>query len=132
MATYYGFDEADLEAAEEEVGDTLDEVAGRLGRIVYRDLASSVKAIKLDMGLNRDRAVLGYLLGRIAQKDHAVGRGLRTALVVSGGKTGTFEPNEQFYKWAQQLGYTWSSRSDFLNEQLRKVYQHAWLSKAAG
>jgi hypothetical protein len=132
LGTFYGFDETDLDKAEQEVSDTLDGVAARLSRIVYRDLAGSVMAVTLDMGLNRDRAVLGQLLARIAQRDHDAGRGLRTALVVSGGKTGTFEPNDQFYKWAQKLGYSCSDRPAFLNEQLRKVYQHAWASRSVG
>jgi hypothetical protein len=126
VATFYGFDEGDLDGAEKEINDILDEVAAHLGRIVYTDLANKVTSIKLNMGWNRDRAVLGQLLGRIAAKDKDAGRGLRTALVVSGGKTGTFEPNNQFYKWATDLGYDVSNPAEFLAEQYRRVYQESW------
>src|SRR5437763_1635252 len=120
MTTKWGFEEEDLAKATDEIDEILDEVAGNLARIVYRELASRITAVKLDMGLNRDRAVLGELLGRIAHRDHDAGHGLRTALVVRGGATGDFEPNEQFYKWADHLGYNVSNRPAFLNEQLRK------------
>jgi hypothetical protein len=124
--TFYGFEEDALAAAEEEISVILDGVAEGLGRIVYTDLASRLSAISLNMGWNRDRAVLGRLLGRIAEKDREAGRGLRTALVVSGGKTGTFEPNSQFYKWARDLGYDVSDPYQFLLEQYRRVYQEHW------
>lgn len=128
MSTFYGFEEADLQRAEEEIDQILDDVASRLGRIVYTDLANQLTSINLNLGWNRDRAVLGQLLGRVATKDKDRGRGLRTALVVRGGKTGTFEPNDQFYKWASDLGYDVSDRAAFLGEQYRRVYQEHWRS----
>jgi hypothetical protein len=122
----YGVDESDLDRATEEVDAILAEVARRLGRITYSQLAAGITAISLDMNRPNDRQILGVLLGRMAQHDHNAGRGLRTALAVRGEKDGPFEPNEAFYDWASKLGLDVSDRTSFLAAQYRRVYRDWW------
>lgn len=126
----YGFGDIDLDRATDQVDAILADVARRLGRITYSQLAASITAIQLDMNRPNDRQVLGVLLGRIAERDHAAGRGLRTALAVRGEKDGPFEPGKAFYTMASDLGIDLGDRTLFLAEQYRRVYRDWWQTQA--
>jgi hypothetical protein len=113
--TRFGVSLAIWERTKDEMREVLNAVARRGETITYTDLVRQVHAMRLDP---HDYAV-AHLLGEISAVDHAEGRGMRSALVISKeeGKPGT-----GFFALAASCGEDVSDQERFWVHELHKVY----------
>jgi hypothetical protein len=98
----YGYENADWEAAKEEMRSILIErarVGGEVkGTIPYSDLVNQVTTIHLEP----DSYALAAMLGEISSEEDAAGRGMLTVIVVH--KEGDMQPGPGFFDLAKRLG----------------------------
>jgi hypothetical protein len=100
MATKYGYENADWEAAKEEMRDILIERAKVGGTIPYSALVNQVTTIHLEP----DSYALAAMLGEMSSAEDAAGRGMLTVVVVH--KEGEMKPGPGSLSWPSSWGMT--------------------------
>ena len=89
--------------------------------IAYSDLAHRITAIHLDVGIQKDRTALGWLLGDVSRETHDQRIGMLSALAVL--KTENL-PAPPFFRLARELGYRFTDREEFWIDQCNRVMEH--------
>lgn len=117
MTTKYGYENADWEAAKEEMRSILIERAKVGGTIPYSDLVNQVTTIHLEPHSH----ALATMLGEISSEEDAAGRGMLTVIVVH--KVGDMKPGPGFFELARELGRNTSEIVKCWIEELKRVHR---------
>lgn len=126
MTTKYGYENADWEAAKEEMRSILIErakVGGEVkGTIPYSDVVNQVTTIHLEP----DSYALAAMLGEISSEEDSAGRGMLTVIVVH--KEGDMQPGPGFFDLAKRLGRDTTDVLRCWIEELKRVHRY-WSSR---
>ena len=114
----YGFDSQQWQVARDQVYQVLVQQARTYTPITYSDLVERIHAITLDLGTDRDRGALGWLLGDVSTESHEQGIGMLSAIAVLKDSR---MPAFGFYELAINLGYEFDDQGIFWGEQFEKV-----------
>lgn len=114
----FGFDPQQWKRAREQVYAVLVERARGSAPINYSALANRISAIRLDMGVQKDRTAFGWLLGDISRETHRNCIGMLSAMAVL--KEDNL-PALPFFRLARELGYRFADREKFWVEECRRV-----------
>ena len=117
----FGFDPEKWKRARAEVLAVLVERAQMGLPINYSDLANRVSAIHLDIGIQKDRTALGWLLGDVSRETDDQQIGMLSALAVLKAEN---LPAPPFFRLARELGYRFTDREKFWIGQCRRVMDH--------
>ena len=117
----YGFDSQQLQIARDQVYQILVQQARTYTPITYSDLVERINAITLDLGSDKDRGALGWLLGDVSRDSHEQGIGMLSAIAVL---KDSGMPAYGFYELAIDLGYEFDDHGIFWGEQFEKVTAH--------
>ncbi|MYA59346.1 MAG: hypothetical protein F4X40_02150 [Chloroflexi bacterium] len=117
----FGYDSQSWKLAETQVYELLVKQARACERITYSDLVQQIDAIGLDMGTDKDRAALGWLLGSASVRSHEERAVMVSAMAVLSGSR---LPSSGFYDLAVELGYEFSDREIFWGQQYEAVIEH--------
>ena len=118
----YGFSQAEWDSAKREARELMIERAKVQGMIPYSDLASKIKAVRLEA---HDQ-VLFNLLAQISCEEDEAGRGLLSVIVIH--KRGDMQPGPGFFELAKQRGRKVSDMLKCWVEEVRKVHTE-WSGK---
>ena len=116
----FGFDPQGWKDARAEVCEVLVEQARIETPIAYSDLAKRIRAIHLDIGIQKDRTALGWLLGDVSRETYKQGIGMLSAMAVLKGEM----PAPPFFKLARELGYRFTDCEKFWVEECRRIIEH--------
>ena len=116
----FGFDPQRWKDARAEVHEVLVERARIETPIPYSDLAKRIRAIYLDIGIQKDRTALGWLLGDVSRETHKQGIGMLSALAILKDEM----PAPPFFKLARELGYRFTDCERFWVEECRRIIEH--------
>lgn len=103
-------------AAKEEAREVLSEVARTRDLIAYVDLVKRISAVRY----HQRSPELHELLGEISKEEHAAGRALLSAVVVT---RDTKRPGAGFFQLAKELGRTVADEKTFWSDELERVYE---------
>ena len=117
MTQTYGHPLKVWEEAREEARQILIQCAKDDRTITYRELVAEIRTIRLTP---RSRE-LGEILNQISSAEHAAGRGILSAVVVSKSRG---IPGSGFFKLAEELGEQFSDKREFWNKERNRVVDY--------
>lgn len=118
MASRFGYELVDWEAAKEQARLSLIECAKAGVPITYADLVRHITAIAVEA----HSYALGHLLGEISLAEDAAGRGMLSVLVVH--KDGDMQPGSGFFDLAKRLGRDTSDVMQCWLNEYRRVHDY--------
>jgi hypothetical protein len=108
-----------LDAKVKIVGKRLKRVASMRDSVTYGPIMDEVE---LDSTLSLDRNCIAKILDVVSRESDEANGILLSVLVHR--KTGDKMPGPGFFKMAKTLGYNWTNKADFVQEQTDQVWKH--------